>query len=167
MVKEGSKDLYHEVNLRACELALQLAQALGTQLWGVSKPMVAALMPLTTHRRSAVRVAALGALRLLMACGAQELILEMVAWRDPNMVAIKAFYEGEVKVRSMGLCPRVLRTPSGSPHSDLLQALAHTPSTGRYAVAWMQFGFRVWGLGFTLHPCCSQTGSAAFTPSRR
>lgn len=28
------------------------------------------------------------------------MILEMVAWRDPNVIAIKAFYGDDLKVRS-------------------------------------------------------------------
>ncbi|CAG9467341.1 unnamed protein product [Pedinophyceae sp. YPF-701] len=102
MAKVGVADAYHEVNLAACDLAQGLARCLKHQLWGVSKPLAAAVMPLTTHRRSAVRVAALRALGPLMMCGAQELILDMVGWRDPNVVAIKAFYEGEVKVNFCG-----------------------------------------------------------------
>lgn len=34
--------------------------------------------------------------------GAHEMILEMVAWRDPNMVPIKAFYGDDTKVNYCG-----------------------------------------------------------------
>lgn len=34
--------------------------------------------------------------------GAHEMILEMVAWRDPNVVAIKAFYGDDLKVNFCG-----------------------------------------------------------------
>lgn len=34
--------------------------------------------------------------------GAHEMILEMVAWRDPNLVPIKAFYGDDLKVNFCG-----------------------------------------------------------------
>lgn len=34
--------------------------------------------------------------------GAHEMILEMVAWRDPNLVSIKAFYGDDLKVNFCG-----------------------------------------------------------------
>lgn len=34
--------------------------------------------------------------------GAHEMILEMVAWNDPNLVPIKAFYEADIKVNFCG-----------------------------------------------------------------
>lgn len=34
--------------------------------------------------------------------GAHEMILEMVGWRDPNMVPIKAFYGDDLKVNYCG-----------------------------------------------------------------
>lgn len=39
-----------------------------------------------------------------MSCaqGAHEMVLEMVAWRDPNLVPIKAFYGDDLKVNFCG-----------------------------------------------------------------
>jgi hypothetical protein len=34
--------------------------------------------------------------------GAHEMILEMVAWRDPNVVAVAAFYGDDLKVNFAG-----------------------------------------------------------------
>lgn len=34
--------------------------------------------------------------------GAHEMVLEMVAWRDPNLVPIKAFYGDDLKVNFCG-----------------------------------------------------------------
>lgn len=66
---------------------------MGRRLQPVSKGLVATLLPLTTHRRHRVRIAAVEAVRDVVFVGAHEMILEMIAWRDPHQVAIKAFYE--------------------------------------------------------------------------
>lgn len=34
--------------------------------------------------------------------GAHEMVLEMVAWRDPNLVPIKAFYGDDLKINYCG-----------------------------------------------------------------
>eukprot|EP00898_Chlorokybus_atmophyticus_P002042 jgi/Chlat1/2839/Chrsp194S02999 len=56
------------------------------------------------RRRGSVRLAALQAVRELVVChGGGEEILELTAWRDPNLVPIKSFYEADIKVNYMGL----------------------------------------------------------------
>lgn len=67
-----------------------------------SKQLTADVLDLVTHQRKNVRVAAINALRALVFCGSHEMILEMVAWRDPNVVAVKAFYEPDPKVNFCG-----------------------------------------------------------------
>lgn len=100
MVRPSLDDPFHGVNIKACECVELLAHQLGKRLQPVCKQLTAQVMALLTHRRKAVRCAAMGAVRRLMFCGAHEMLLEMVAWRDPNSVAIKAFYEPETKVPS-------------------------------------------------------------------
>lgn len=94
-------DPFHEVVIPTCNCMAVLARQLRRRLQPVSKQLVADVLPLTTHRRKAVRCAAVRAVRQLMFCGAHEMILDMVAWRDPNSVAIKAFYEPDPKVLSL------------------------------------------------------------------
>ena len=55
----------------------------------MAKQLVANVLPLATHNRHKVRVAAIQAVRATMFQNAHEMILEMVAFRDPNVVAIK------------------------------------------------------------------------------
>lgn len=98
----AAHDPHHECLLEVCGLAGDLVAALGHRLQPLSKQLVAAVAPLATHRRAAVRVAAVRALRVLMGVGAHEMILEISAWLDPNVVPIKAFYEGEVKANLLG-----------------------------------------------------------------
>ena len=98
ILRSALKDSFHSVNIAACASLEQLAQRLGRRLQPVSKELVASVLPLTTHRRKTVRCAAIGAVKQLVFCGAHEMILEMVAWRDPNLVSIKSFYEPDPKV---------------------------------------------------------------------
>eukprot|EP00892_Ulva_mutabilis_P010543 jgi/Ulvmu1/7861/UM004_0092.1 len=95
-------DLFHEVVIPTCDCLAALARQLRRRLQPAAKQLVADVLPLTTHRRKAVRCAAVRAARQLMFCGAHEMILDMVAWRDPNSVAIKAFYEPDPKVNFCG-----------------------------------------------------------------
>jgi len=101
-VRVSVDDVFHEANEEACRLCVALTRALGKRLHAHGKAMVATMLPLTTHRRYRVRLAAIAAVRELMYVGAHEMILEMIAWRDPNQVAVKAFYEGELKVNFCG-----------------------------------------------------------------
>ena len=91
-------DVFHEVSILGCQCIQVMAALLSRRLQPASKELTAAVLPLTTHRRKAVRCAALQAVRELMFVGAHEMILDMVAWRDPNTVEIKAFYEPDPKV---------------------------------------------------------------------
>lgn len=100
IVRARLEDPYHAVAICACECMAALARTLGRRLQPTAKEVTAAVLPLTTHRRKAVRCAAVRAVRDLMFCGAHEMLLEMVAWRDPNVVAIKAFYQPDPKVRA-------------------------------------------------------------------
>lgn len=109
-------DPFHEVVVPTCDCMAALARQLRRRLQPVSKQLVADVLPLTTHRRKAVRGAAVRAARQLMFCGAHEMILDMVAWRDPNSVAIKAFYEPDPKVRS---------TPALSPTAQAVRRRGH------------------------------------------
>jgi hypothetical protein len=55
--------------------------------------------PLLTHNRFKVRVAAIKTIRAIIPTGSHEMILQLVAHRDPNSVAIKSFYgEADIKV---------------------------------------------------------------------
>jgi len=102
IVRNAAEDPFHEVNDEACQVAGLLARTLGRRLQPLSKQLVAWIAPLTTHRRHRVRVAAVRALQEVVMVGAHEMILELIAWKDPNVVPIKAFYEGETKVNFFG-----------------------------------------------------------------
>jgi hypothetical protein len=105
VIRCGFRDVFHEVATCSCACMQHLAHLRRRRLQPVSKELTAAVLPLTTHRRRAVRCAAIRAVRELMFCGAHEMILEMVAWRNPNVVAIKAFYEPDPKVRVHSCLP--------------------------------------------------------------
>ncbi|KXZ56414.1 hypothetical protein GPECTOR_1g369 [Gonium pectorale] len=95
-------DPFHEVQEEACATLVAMNEALGIRLQPIAKQLVAAVLPLTTAKRHRVRIAALQALRPTMHQGAHEMILEMVAWRDPNVISVKAFYGDDLKVNFCG-----------------------------------------------------------------
>ena len=49
-----------------------------------------------------VRVEAIRTVKQLAHVGGNEMVLQMVAWQDPNAIAIKAFYEPDVHVNFCG-----------------------------------------------------------------
>ncbi len=59
--------------------------------------------------------------------GAHEMILEMVAWRDPNVIAVKAFYGDDLKVRRkhppVSICRTALSILRYSPYAAQLARL--------------------------------------------
>ncbi|EFJ44828.1 hypothetical protein VOLCADRAFT_106220 [Volvox carteri f. nagariensis] len=96
------EDPFHVVQEEACGVVVDMNDVLGLRLQPVARQLVAAVLPLTTAKRHRVRVAALQALRPTMHQGAHEMILEMVAWRDPNVIPVKAFYGDDLKVNFCG-----------------------------------------------------------------
>ena len=97
-----AEDAFWEVVLEACALLEALCDKLGRRLAPVSKKLAWTFAPNLTHRRSTVRVASLRALRGLMHCGAHETILDLCAFKHPNLVPIKAFYGEDRKVNYFG-----------------------------------------------------------------
>lgn len=97
-----AEDAFWEVVLEACALLEALCDKLGRRLAPVAKKLAWTFAPNLTHRRSSVRVATLRALRGLMHCGAHETILDLCAFKHPNLVPIKAFYGEDRKVNYFG-----------------------------------------------------------------
>jgi hypothetical protein len=96
------EDSHAEVLMEACACLEALTTHLGRRLQPVSKKLAWTFTPNLTHKRARVRVATLRALRGLMHCGAHETILDLVAFRHPNLVPIKAFYGEDQKVNYFG-----------------------------------------------------------------
>ena len=97
-----AEDAFWEVAHEACVLLEALCDELGRRLSPVAKKLAWTFAPNLTHRRSSVRVATLRALRGLMHCGAHETILDLCAFKHPNLVPIKAFYGEDRKVNYFG-----------------------------------------------------------------
>ncbi|GIL99070.1 hypothetical protein Vretimale_4331 [Volvox reticuliferus] len=115
------EDPFHEVQEEACAVVVALNEVLGLRLQPVAKQLVAAVLPVTTAKRYRVRIAALQALRPTMHQGAHEMILEMVAWRDPNVIPIKAFYGDDLKVN---FCGKLAADPHPAVRREFLAVLA-------------------------------------------
>ena len=95
-------DSFSEVVLEACACLETLCEMLGRRLSPVAKKLAWTFAPNLTHRKSKVRVGALRCLRALMHCGAHETILDLCAFKHPNLVKIKAFYGEDRSVNYFG-----------------------------------------------------------------
>ena len=108
-------DPYHEVAIAAVASLREFAEAMNRRIWTVSKILLAAIAPRLGHRRQAVRVATVEALTPLIFNGGHEAILDLCSFRDPNVVAVRAFYGDDTKVNYFGklitdACPKVRLT---------------------------------------------------------
>lgn len=83
------RDQCNRVDTRGKNTHSQFAETLRHKLAPISKELVAMAMPLTTHKRQGVRIAAIQAVRALMKLGAHEMILEITSFVHPNVVPIK------------------------------------------------------------------------------
>ena len=98
----ATEDAHHEVVVEACACLRALVSILDRRLTPRSKKLAWTFAPNLTHRRAKVRVATLEAMRPLIHCGAHETILDLVAFKHPNLVPIKAFYGEDRKVNYFG-----------------------------------------------------------------
>ena len=96
------EDKHVDVVVQACACLEQLVTHLGRRLQPIAKKLAWTFTPNLTHKRARVRVETLKALRVLMHCGAHETILDLVAFKHPNLVPIKAFYGDDQKVNYFG-----------------------------------------------------------------
>ena len=95
-------DAFSETVCESCELLTLLTRTLGRRLQPVAKELAWVFAPNLTHKKSKVRISALQALTPLMHCGAHETILDLCAFKHPNLVPIKAFYGEDLKVNYFG-----------------------------------------------------------------
>jgi hypothetical protein len=122
----------------ACAAAEVLCSALGRRLGDAAAHLAEAATPLLTHRRAAVRLAALDALGALVQAGAAQHLLALAAFQHANEVPLSAFYgTSSVRVNYLGklatdahagvrarllhtLCAWLLRLPERADHAPLL-----------------------------------------------
>ncbi|KAA6425568.1 MAG: hypothetical protein FRX49_04465 [Trebouxia sp. A1-2] len=108
ILQQCCDDSYHEVCLQACRSIQKLVETVGMMLFSVSKQLMAAVMPLLTHKRHKVRIEASCTVKKLAHMGGHEMVLQMVAWQDPQAIAIKAFYEPDLHVN---FCAKLATDP--------------------------------------------------------
>ena len=122
----------------ACAAAEVLSATLGRRLGDSAVHLAEAATPLLTHRRAAVRLAALDAVGALVQAGAAQHILTLAAFEHANEVPLSAFYgDSCVRINYLGklatdahagvrtrllhtLCDWLLRLPERADHAPLL-----------------------------------------------
>uniref|UniRef100_A0A061RFE2 Uncharacterized protein n=1 Tax=Tetraselmis sp. GSL018 TaxID=582737 RepID=A0A061RFE2_9CHLO len=120
MTKAGCMDSFHKVAVETCECMKKFVGIAGMRMGKTGHQLVADVCPLLTDNRFRVRAAALQTLRAIIPTGSHEMILELVAHRDPNVVPIRAFYEGDVKVN---FCARLVADRHPAVRSEFLECL--------------------------------------------
>ena len=100
-------DPYGEVILEGCRAITALSEAGKEWLVHFCEPMGRSLFTAFVHKHAKVRIAGLRALMPVLSTGAwktsYQVFEAMVGFRDPNMVAIKDFYEPTGKVNYFGM----------------------------------------------------------------
>ncbi|CAK9219300.1 unnamed protein product [Sphagnum troendelagicum] len=90
-------DTHPEVLLETFSTLEQFGELMGYKLKPVGKQLVRVVQVSLSHNHYRVRVAALKAIHRLVMCGAHDAIYELTAYRDPNLIPIKCFYEPDPK----------------------------------------------------------------------
>mmetsp|Transcript_41670 Transcript_41670/g.75656 ORF Transcript_41670/g.75656 Transcript_41670/m.75656 type:complete len:1312 (-) Transcript_41670:43-3978(-) len=105
LLRAQTMDPFHEVKVLGCETMIAFCHNHTEMLLHFSEPMGRALTSCITHNHAKVRIGALRALTAVLWCGVwkhnHEILQILMAFQDPNMVAIKAFYEADTKVNYM------------------------------------------------------------------
>mmetsp|Transcript_11879 Transcript_11879/g.27044 ORF Transcript_11879/g.27044 Transcript_11879/m.27044 type:complete len:1302 (-) Transcript_11879:50-3955(-) len=105
LLRAQTMDPFHEVKVLGCETMIAFCHNHTEMLLHFSEPMGRALTSCITHNHAKVRIASLRALTAVLWCGVwkhnHEILQILMAFQDPNMVAIRAFYEADTKVNYM------------------------------------------------------------------
>ena len=122
----------------ACAAAEVLCASLGRRLGDSAALLAEAATPMLTHRRAAVRLAALDAVGALVQAGAAQHVLALAAFEHANEVPLSAFYgDSCVRINYLGklatdahagvrarllhtLCAWLLHLPERADHAPLL-----------------------------------------------
>lgn len=100
-------DPYGDVIIKGCQAISELGLAGEDQLIHFCAAMGRSLFTAFVHRHAKVRIAGLNALFNVLLAGqwktSYEVFEGMVGFRDPNIVAIKEFYDPSTKVNYMAM----------------------------------------------------------------
>eukprot|EP00920_Eleutheroschizon_duboscqi_P036425 GHVT01087803.1.p1 GENE.GHVT01087803.1~~GHVT01087803.1.p1 ORF type:complete len:518 (+),score=40.98 GHVT01087803.1:2737-4290(+) len=102
LLRACAMDSAPEVKRRACGAIASLCRNHSHLLLNFAETIVRSLYGCLTHSHSAIRVAGLRALVGALHCGLYkynaQIIQDLIAWQEPNLVPIDAFYGGHVAV---------------------------------------------------------------------
>lgn len=102
VLEDAHLDAHPNVAIEASRTARQLARALGRRLQPVGRRLIRIHAPSLAHRRAKVRAEAVDAVREAAHCGGHDALLDLMGYRHPNIVPIKAFFEGDTRVNHFG-----------------------------------------------------------------
>jgi hypothetical protein len=100
-------DHSHLIIYDACVLMKNFTVVYKELLFYFNSTMSRAIFYALTHKQSKLRIAALDVLEKLMTCSPQkkniEIMEQLIGFRDPNLVAIKDFYEPSTKINYLAM----------------------------------------------------------------
>ena len=95
IISAVAADTHPEIRKEACHCVALMRRPSGGKLKPYSKQIFDAILPSLMHRLARVRLAAVTALGTLLLCGGAELILQCIAWQEPNVIPIKDFFHDD------------------------------------------------------------------------
>ncbi|KAH7291984.1 hypothetical protein KP509_29G045100 [Ceratopteris richardii] len=110
------------VLVEVCSTIKLFAELMECRLKDVAKNFVLVMLHALSHNRCRVRVAALQAIEIIVLCGAHETLYHLTAYRDPNIIPIREFYNPTVKTQYLAL---LASDRSILVREALLKAVAH------------------------------------------
>ncbi|CAM6092267.1 unnamed protein product [Calypogeia fissa] len=99
----AAMDSYHEVLVETFATMTFFGELCKQKLKPVAKQLISVVLHSLSHNRKRVRVGAIKAIHRLVLCGAHESVYDLIAYRDPNLVPIKAFYQPCPKTQYLAL----------------------------------------------------------------
>jgi hypothetical protein len=96
-------DRHPETRVASLECSSALARACPLSVRGVAPHLLAAAAPSVIHRLATVRLAGLDAADALVRHGGAEVIREMAAFRESNVIDVRAFFQGETRFNLLAL----------------------------------------------------------------
>jgi len=134
MLTQGASDSHPEVRKECCFCISLLRKSTASALKPFAKDLAKAFMPSLEHRLARVRLAAITAIGSLVLTQADDIILELVAWSEPNVIPIKDFFHDDNRTPRKNYLAVLATDPNPLVREAYLTMLADwmTKLTARY-----------------------------------
>ena len=112
-----------EVKIKVCEILKLLSEDYSQPMRAFSRILMVPLMQrCLLDKSSSVRIVAIRAMGALIPCGAAEMIRDLCAFRESNVIDIHGFFHGEARVHYFA---RLVADSNRSVRSEFLKVINH------------------------------------------